>query len=554
MADQTNQFVYVPSPQTGNPGTLSNAATVMQQRTAILRAVYGGTETMRAQGATFLPQYEKESDTRYNARLASTFALNKLREAVDAASAKPFRTLLKVLDPSNDPDLAMWVQDADLLGNHLHVFAHQLFNNAMLDGMAHVLIDHPSTYNMPNLAAQKASGARPFFKLYKVDDVAAAYDAYVGGDIKTWHVRIRGFRAGRDGFREKSYNQMRVIEIDPTKGTGIVQLWEQLATAGGSSGMGGGWSFVSEEPLQNMPEVPFVTLYAGEKEADYQVKSIFMDLAYKQIEHWISSSDQRSILSAARFPMLACSGVQIDPEDEAQFAIGPYKVLYAPEANGRWYYVEPRGTAIESGMKDIEKLEMQMDMMALNPVTGTHRQYVPQNERDIQETRVHSVVHDMAINCQDAIERCIQFMGTWANKDLSQVKAVLNTEFSNTKDRLLEVAQLVKMWEERGLSRKALLTEVINRNLLGDDFSLDDELAFWAKVDELNMQAADGMLPGKWTQANPALDPSGGGSTGSGSGSGTNNPNASDPSASGTAKPAKTFDFPPGQTRPTKQI
>jgi hypothetical protein len=119
--------------------------------------------------------------------------------------------------------------------------------------------------------------------------------------------------------------------------------------------------------------------------------------------------------------MLACSGVQIDPEDEAQFAIGPYKVLYAPEANGRWYYVEPKGTAIDSGMKDLEKLEMQMDMMALNPVTGTHRQYVPQNERDIQETRVHSVVHDMAINCQDSIERAIRFMGQWTGADYSQV-------------------------------------------------------------------------------------------------------------------------------------
>ena len=132
-------------------------------------------------------------------------------------------------------------------------------------------------------------------------------------------------------------------------------------------------------------------------------------------------------------------------------------MLYAPEANGRWYTSSPSGTAIESGAKDLDRLEMQMDMMALNPVTGTHRQYVPQNERDIQETRVHSVVHDMAINCQDAVEKAIGFMGQWTSKDYSQVQAILNTEFSNTKDRLLEVAQLVKMWEERGLSREALL-------------------------------------------------------------------------------------------------
>jgi hypothetical protein len=523
MANTTIQ--YTPSPQNGNPNVLSSAAVSMQARTRMLRAVYGGTETMRSMGTEFLPQYEKESDARYQSRLASTFALNKLREAVDAASAKPFRTLLKIVN-NTDQNLDAWVQDVDLQGNHLHVFAHQLFNNALLDGMCHMLIDHPDTFNMPNLAAQKASGARPFMKLYKVDDVAAAYDLYTGGDTKTVHVRIRSQRADRDGFKEVLYNQMRVIEIDPTKQSGIVQLWEGLATSGGSS-----WNFVQETPIQNMPEVPFVTFYAGEREADYQVRPVFIDLAYKQIEHWISSSDQRSILSAARFPMLACSGVQIDPEDEAQFAIGPYKVLYAPEANGRWYFVEPRGTAIDSGMKDLEKLEMQMDMMALNPVMGTHRQYVPQNERDIQETRVHSVVHDLAIGCQDAIERAIHFMGQWSGSDYSQVKAILNTEFSNTKDRLLEVAQLVAMYEKKGLSREVLLTEVRNRNLLGDDFDLQKEMALWKAVDELNASAAGTTVTPSASSAAPAADP-----TGTGSGA---NP-----------KP----DFPPGQLRPTKQI
>jgi len=521
MAD-TKAQAYVPSPQSGNPAELSSAAITMQQRTRMLRAVYGGTEQMRKMEKEFLPQYEKEADTRYTARLASTFALNKLREAVDAASAKPFRTLIKL--QNTDPDLDLWMQDIDLQGSHLHIFAHQLFNNAMLDGMCHMLVDHPDTYNLPNLAAQKAAGARPFMKLFKVDDIAAAYDQYVGGDTKTVHVRIRSQRAERDGFKEVLWNQMRVIEIDPTKTTGIVQLWEQKSTSGGSN-----WAFIGETPLTNMAEVPFVTLYAGEKEADYLARPVFIDFSYKQIEHWISSSDQRSILSAARFPMLACSGVQIDPEDEKQFAIGPYKVLYAPEANGRWYYVEPRGTAIESGAKDLNTLEMQMDMMALNPVTGTHRQYVPQNERDIQETRVHSVVHDMAINCQDAVEKAVRFMGTWANKDYSKVNAILNTEFSNTKDRLEEVKQLVSMYEKRGLTRETLLREVYNRSLLGDDFNLADETAALAAIDA--------------ALANAALTPT----------APATKPPADKPPVDPAAKPPLA-DFPPGQTRPLRQI
>ncbi len=501
-------------PKDGNPGELSSAATTMKSRVDMLRAVYGGTETMRNQSQTFLPQYDKESDARYNARLTSTFALNKMREAVDAASAKPFRTLMKL--SNTDPDLDLWTKDIDMQGNHIHIFSHMLFNNAMLDGYCGVLVDHPTTTNFANLAEQKASGARPFFKMVKVTDIAAAYDEYDGADYKTLHLRVKSSRVERDGFKEVRINQIRVIEIEPGTEDGVVQLWEQKASGGG-----GAWEFMGEEPI-SMAEVPFATLYAGEKEADYLARPVFIDLAYKQIEHWISSSDQRSILAAARFPMLACSGVQLDETEEANFAIGPYKVLYSPEANGRWYYVEPKGTAIESGRKDLEMLEMQMDMMALNPVTGTHRQYVPQNERDIQETRVHSVVHDMAINCQDTIAKAIRFAGTWTSRDYSEVGVILNTEFSNTKDRLAEVAHLIKIWEKKGLTRATLLKEVHNRNLLGNDFDPAIEAAL---LDALGPEGAEG-------EGDPAKD---------------------EPPEEDDTDPAET-DFPAGQNRPKKQI
>lgn len=501
--------MVLPLPKDGNPGELSAAASTMASRIQMLRAVYGGTETMRAMEEEFLPKYDKESQTRYDTRLASTFALNKLREAVDAASAKPFRTLLK-LNNNTDADVDLWVPDIDLQGNHLHLFTHTLFNNAMLDGLCHVLVDHPSTLKFNNLAEQKEAGVRPFFKMVRNTDIAAAYDEYDGGDVKTLHLRVKSFRVERDGFKEVIYDQIRVMEIEPGTEKGVVQLWEQKRGQGG-----GAFKFVEELPIEGMMELPFATLYAGEKESDYLARPVFIDLAYKQIEHWISSSDQRSILAAARFPMLACSGVQIDEEDdEASFAIGPYKVLYSPEANGRWYYVEPKGTAIESGRKDLEMLEMQMDMMALNPVTGTHRQYVPQNERDIQETRVHSVVHDMAISCQNTIQKAIRFAGDWTGKDLSAVTVLLNTEFSNTKDRLAEIAHLIKVWEKRGLTRETLLNEMRNRNLLGTD--VDPKLEAQL-LDQLGPEPAGG------EPKPPEVDPEAG-------------------------------DFPKGQNRPKRQV
>jgi hypothetical protein len=501
------------------PGTRSAASLAMQVRTDMMRAVYGGTETMRAKGDAFLPQYDKESNKRYQARLASTFAVNKLREAVDAASAKPFKSVLGITN-NTDPDLDLWIKNIDLTGNNLHLFAHTLFNDAMLVGQGHILVDHPTTANMPSLGAQLASGVRPFFKFIRDENLLAAYDEPVGGEIQTVHARIAAQRTVlASDFTEQLINQVFVLEVEPGATQGIVQLYEQAASAGGDS-----WDFMGETPL-TIPRVPLVTLRAGEREADWVTRPVFLDLAYKQIEHWISSSDQRSILSAARFPMLAASGVELDPDDDEGFAIGPYKVLYSPDAQGRWYYVEPKGTAIESGFRDLEVLEMQMNIMALNPTTATTNQYVAKDERDVQETRAHSVVHDLAISARETLQRGIQFMGLWTGKDFSKVGIEMNTDFTNTADKAALVATLINAWDKRAISRETFLLEARRLDFLSDDFDITAELARLA-----------------------LLDAAGAGVTATGTGA--TNAAQKDP----VQTPQPPADFEAGRTRPTRQI
>lgn len=508
-----------------NPSLPSAAATTMLTRTTFMDRIYGGTETMRAAAKELLPQYERESDSRYKARLESTFAINKLKEAVEAASAKPFKNLLQV--KNGDPELDLWIRDIDLMGNHLHIFGHRMFNNGLRHGLSHFLVDHPSTYNMPNLAAQQAAMVRPYFRQVINSDLIAAYDDHLGSDVACVHARIKSSRVERTpDYKEIIWNQIYVIEVEPGATQGIVQLYEQQAGQGG-----GQWTRVGEAPL-TMPEVPLVTMYAGERDADYVAKSIFQDLAYKQQEHWISSSDQRSILSVARFPMLASSGVQLDEEEGTPFEVGPFKLLFSPEAQGRWYFVEPTGRAIESGFKDLAQLEMHMDMMALNPVVSTHRQYVPQNERDIQETRVHSVVHDLALANKEALERGIRFMGLWTGKDYSQVTINMNLDFSNTGDKLKEVAELIKAWEKRGISRETFLAEARRRDFFGEDFDLAKELGLMAAVDDAEAANALAGKEGAKPTPSPQSKPVGTASTDSFDGT------------SGTS----------GQTRPTSQI
>lgn len=523
-----NDTVSQPAGNTGDPSQRSAVNTAMLSRVTQMRDVYGGTQTLRAAGEVYLPKYEKESQSRYDTRLASTYALNKLREAVDTASAKPFKTLL-TLSNNTDADLDLWIKDINLQRDHLHVFAHKFFNDALLIGQSHILIDHPTTANLPSLGAQKAAGVRPYFKHIREDDTRAIYSEYVGGRIQVTHARIASSRVVRTSdFKETVYNQIYVLEVEVGAQAGIVQLWEQPA-----ANTGGEWTFVGETPL-TLSEVPLVTMYAGEKEAEYLSRPIFLDLAGKQIEHWQSSSDQRSILSAARFPMLACSGVDIDPADESGFAIGPYKVLFSPVAEGRWYYVEPNGKAIDSGAKDLAALEMQMDMMALNPTVETHRQYVPQNERDIQESRVHSVIHDMALSCRDALQKAVQLAGLWGNKDFSQVGVNLTMDFANTSDKLAQVSALLTAFEKGALSPETWVKEARDLDFFSDDLDMNAEvLAIKARM------AIDSANSARVVPITANSLPAGGSTT-------------ENPTTSGEGAPKA--DFPAGQNRPKRQI
>lgn len=485
-----------------NPALRSTASNNMLPRIELMRACYGGTETMRQMGRFFLPQYPRETDVRYNQRLAATFALNKLREAVEAASAKPFKNLLTIKDA--DQDLHEMIWDADLRGNHLHLIGHKFFNEAVLNGMCHILVDHPTTSNLPSLAAQKKLAVRPFMQIIKPEDLLACYDEKVGGEQQIVHARISSSRRSfsRETFREEVFDQVFVIEKE------VVQLWERKRAEIGQGiassalvqggtiltnypipmrylpgnqafsgyGSGGPWELVMEQRI-SIDRVPLATMIAGDEESERNVRPIFMDLAYKQIEHWISSSDQRNILSAGRFAMLACSGINIEDESDQGFEIGPWKILTTPDAQGRWYYVEPDGKAIEAGQRDLDSLEQHMDLMSLNPVTSQPgRQYVSQNERSIMEARTNTVVHDLAIRCKDALERAVDFMGMWSGKDYSNVELEMNFDFSGTDEKAASISSVLMAVTNKTLSREGALYELKRLQLLSDSFDIDEEL------------------------------------------------------------------------------
>jgi hypothetical protein len=79
-----------------------------------------------------------------------------------------------------------------------------------------------------------------------------------------------------------------------------------------------------------------------------------LDLAFLNVKHWQSQSDQDNILHVARVPILAIIGA----DEDDQIKIGQQAVKVP--LNGDIKFVEHTGKAIEAGHDSLEKLELQM--------------------------------------------------------------------------------------------------------------------------------------------------------------------------------------------------
>jgi hypothetical protein len=125
-----------------DPSQPSGAYQRMADRLAMIHTLRAGTDAMRAAGQEYLPQHPNETPTAYAARLQSTTLLNVLEDSIENAVSRVFDEQWRVSEDAA-PELQLWAFDIDLKGTALHEFARQCMDDALTDGMVHVLVDYP---------------------------------------------------------------------------------------------------------------------------------------------------------------------------------------------------------------------------------------------------------------------------------------------------------------------------------------------------------------------------------------------------------------------------
>jgi len=444
--------------------TASLAYQAMQNRWFKMDTLLAGTEAMRVAGEDMAPRHEHETKANYADRIAGNVLFNMVDLTIRMWVGKPFGCQIQYTDDFAS-HLNPLINDVDLNGNNLDVFARSWFKDGVAKAFSHVLVEFPRVeIDQPrSMADDDRMNIRPYFVHIRPEQLIFALSMRVNGKEVLTHIRIQEDVVSLDGWEEVVTTQIRVLEVDMyNAGTDDepnfvqkvrVDIYQQDEKEV--------WQVV-ETFWMDIDYIPLVTFYA-DRQGFMVGKSPLDDLADLNIRHWQSMSDQISILTVARFPMLACSG---GDDEEGRLVIGPKEWLYTPDPAARFYYVEHKGAAIEAGRKDLQDLEKRMQSYGAE-FTKERPDRESASARNLDSTEATSPLQDVTFRFNDAMNNALRMMSDWMRKSHSG-RAMVPTEF--TSPEAVELQTLYNTWNEGGLTTEEYLKELQRRGILSEEF------------------------------------------------------------------------------------
>lgn len=425
----------------------------MQPGWELAAALLGGTDTMRAAGAKFLPKWPDEEAQSYANRLATATLFPAYQRTVHTLSSKPFSKPVTVGDDV-PPVIVPWLDDVDLEGRNLDTFGAELLECALGFGLCGILVEFPKTGPMRTIADERAQGLRPYWVHIKPGQILGWRAARVNGAWQINQLRLMESVSVEDGeFGEACIEQVRVL----TPGA-----WATYRKAEKSEE----W-VEHDKGLTSLKYVPFVPVY-GQRTGFMTAKPPLLGLAHMNVEHWQSSSDQQTILHVARVPILAVTGVE---DDKWKLTVGAASAVKLPQGS-EMMFVEHTGKAIEAGRVSLQDLEERMRQSGAELLVL---------DTKMTATQVNSenavgmcTLQRIAAGLQDALNLALQYTADWVSAGEGGHVTLFDDYAASSLSEASE--QLVLSAQQAGLISKATaINELKRRGTFSAQVDPDDE-------------------------------------------------------------------------------
>lgn len=442
----------------------------MAKKWELPEALIGGTQSMRDGEHLWLPQEPNESDEAYLVRLNRTFLFNVYKRTIDSLVGIAFSNNVTVEGIPKELEYLEWNINGE--GQSLTELGSKLFHDALHYGKAHVYPDFPIVDGIENMTyiRFKELGVKPYIARVSPTSVIGWKHTYLNGFADLEHVRILDSYYEEDElFEQVVVNQVRYITKDR------IQVWEsrgalvgQQVTKTGivlpattSSQGNSGWELVEDRP-NDQGQVHLLCAYAN-KQSPFVAYPVLEDLAWLNLCHYQSSSDQRNILHVARVPFLLATGFTEDDMDNVTLAAN--RMVLSESENANIKYVEHTGQSIQAGQTDLDKLEQQMSKVGAEVLFSKSISRQTLGGRKIDQLEALSVTQVALRSVEQMLEQAYLVCGKWLNLPEFSPNINIGADLELPDDPN-PIQSLIQLQELLNMDEDTLLDEIKRRKIL----------------------------------------------------------------------------------------
>ena len=421
--------------------------------------VIAGTAALRAKGKAYLPQFPAETDESWKHRVATATLQNIAAKTLETYCGLVFQkpTTLGENVPASFEDLA---ENIDNKGNHLNVFARDLFEDSF-EGWSCILVDAP-TQRANDLGQQKAMGLRPYWIEYCAND-CINWDYQINPVSRRRELSLIVFRetiTRKSGtFTRETVTQYRVYMLE--KGRVIWQLWEEVKDARTNKIE---HILVGDGTIDKQTSIPVAVV------GELGNAPPMMDLVYKNIEHYQTYSDYKSIIHKTCSPLFYT--VNLDGEPTALASDTWFKC----NEGGSIGFAEVAGSSIDRVEASLDNIKKEMAQLGLSMLAGQNVQGdVTATETMLDSIQDTSALQVRAEQLKDAIEQAMMFTAQYnGESDGGSIELGANwTQIALTAQDMQTMNTLVS---DGNLSLESFLYYMESAGKLPPDVDAEEEL------------------------------------------------------------------------------
>lgn len=449
-----------------DPGYVSAYNQLMAPLWNLIQSLLGGTAAMRKGGQTFLPKEEEETTEKYKNRLKRSFLFNAYSDTVDSIVSKPFSEDVSVTGVEDNEFIERIENDADRRGRNITQFSSDLYRSAINYGMVSIVPDFPRNQiteedgetRTANLKEERDKNIRPYFIRVDRPNILGFREDPDNPGILT-QLRTYELTTEADGeFGEVSVEYVRVYERT------VWKLYKNRAEEG---------YVLEDEGVNGLGRVPIVNIYFNYV-GFMMANPALMDMAWLNLQHYQSSSDQNNILRFARTGTFFAAGFSKDEIDK-KIVVGVDNAIKSTNPDAKFSVVEFQGHAISAGSDDLKQIEDRMEVLGAQPLVQQANSTA--TGAKISNNKKETFAQAWVRATEEGLRAAYEMAYAWYDKELPEDFTIdIYSDFAS-QFQSDDSMQKVYDGQEKGLiTSMTTLKELQRRSIISGDIDIEKEL------------------------------------------------------------------------------